>query len=280
MFIPYTHSKTFATIYIPRNGTYADMTQYTLNIAENISFIELLYCLRSKTSFRSRKDVFRTKKRISPASIQLLISTVLPSREKPQTPDMPVAVVMETGYSTAFWGVKERAVFHLAQTEPAEVSFRFVLRSETDSSPNEVRLVCQMLQLILYPFPSFLRLVYLRQPCSGLFSCRSSRSGPHQHRPQTSNNSTGKSRMRLDPVRMDMENVVYRIQCVVHEKGDHIEGLSHVVAEEVILLNKGSILVPPVGFRTLAMEHNPIPNPTRGIRIDPKELQCAVISSL
>ncbi|GBN09304.1 hypothetical protein AVEN_109178-1 [Araneus ventricosus] len=30
--------------------------------------------------------------------------TVLPPREKPSTPDRPVAVVMETGYSTAFWG--------------------------------------------------------------------------------------------------------------------------------------------------------------------------------
>ncbi|GBN54896.1 hypothetical protein AVEN_250944-1 [Araneus ventricosus] len=49
-------------------------------------------------------------------------------------------------------GVKERALFHLAQTEPAEVSFRSVLRSKTNSSPNGVRLVRQMLRLILYPF--------------------------------------------------------------------------------------------------------------------------------
>ncbi|GBN98544.1 hypothetical protein AVEN_125546-1 [Araneus ventricosus] len=54
---------------------------------------------------------------------------------------------------------------------------------------------------------------------------RSSTSGPQQERPKTSNNPTGKSRMRLDPEKMDMENVVYRIQCVVHEKGGHIEGL-------------------------------------------------------
>ncbi|GBN79332.1 hypothetical protein AVEN_59960-1 [Araneus ventricosus] len=30
--------------------------------------------------------------------------SVLPPRDEPQTPDMPVAVVLETGYSTAFWG--------------------------------------------------------------------------------------------------------------------------------------------------------------------------------
>ncbi|GBM56944.1 hypothetical protein AVEN_82435-1 [Araneus ventricosus] len=35
-------------------------------------------------------------------------------------------------------GVKERALFHLAQIEPAEVSFRFVLRSKTNSPPNVV----------------------------------------------------------------------------------------------------------------------------------------------
>ncbi|GBN08017.1 hypothetical protein AVEN_85743-1 [Araneus ventricosus] len=33
--------------------------------------------------------------------IENIIHTVLPAPEKPQTPDMPVAVVMETGYSTA-----------------------------------------------------------------------------------------------------------------------------------------------------------------------------------
>ncbi|GBM66845.1 hypothetical protein AVEN_128518-1 [Araneus ventricosus] len=60
---------------------------------------------------------------------------------------MPVAVVVETGHSTAFW-----ALFYLAQIEPAEVSLRFVLRSKVNSSPNEVRLVCQMLRLIFLPF--------------------------------------------------------------------------------------------------------------------------------
>ncbi|GBO25641.1 hypothetical protein AVEN_4601-1 [Araneus ventricosus] len=69
-------------------------------------------------------------------------------------------------------GVKEKALFDLTQIEWAEVSFRFVLQSKTNSSPNEVRLVCQTLRLILYPFPSFLRLVYLRQPSSGLFLWR------------------------------------------------------------------------------------------------------------
>ncbi|GBM25301.1 hypothetical protein AVEN_45928-1 [Araneus ventricosus] len=59
-------------------------------------------------------------------------------------------------------GIKERPLFHLTQIEPAEVLFRFVLGSKTNSSPKEVRLVCQMLRLILYPFPSSLRLVYLR----------------------------------------------------------------------------------------------------------------------
>ncbi|GBL92151.1 hypothetical protein AVEN_91499-1 [Araneus ventricosus] len=34
--------------------------------------------------------------------------------------------------------VKERGLFHLAQMEPAEVSFRVLLRSKTISSPNEV----------------------------------------------------------------------------------------------------------------------------------------------
>ncbi|GBM97473.1 hypothetical protein AVEN_103886-1 [Araneus ventricosus] len=38
---------------------------------------------------------------------------------------------------------------------------------------------------------------------------------PNQDRPSTPNNPAGKSRMRLDPRRMDMENVVYRMQCVV-----------------------------------------------------------------
>ncbi|GBN09659.1 hypothetical protein AVEN_123102-1, partial [Araneus ventricosus] len=37
-------------------------------------------------------------------SILNCIRTVLPPRENPQTPDMRMAVVMETGYSTAFWG--------------------------------------------------------------------------------------------------------------------------------------------------------------------------------
>ncbi|GBM74878.1 hypothetical protein AVEN_212320-1 [Araneus ventricosus] len=32
--------------------------------------------------------------------------------------------------------VKERALFHLAQIEPAKISFRFVLCSKTNSSPN------------------------------------------------------------------------------------------------------------------------------------------------
>ncbi|GBM18832.1 hypothetical protein AVEN_203108-1 [Araneus ventricosus] len=67
---------------------------------------------------------------------------------------------------------------------------------------------------------------------------RSLTSRPHQGRPWTSNNPTGKSRMRLDPRRMDMENVVCMMQCVVNEKGDNIEGSSHAPDEEVILLNK------------------------------------------
>ncbi|GBN99890.1 LIM/homeobox protein Lhx3, partial [Araneus ventricosus] len=48
-----------------------------------------------------------------------------------------------------------------------------------------------------------------------------------------------KSRMRLDPGRMDMENLAHRMQSMVHEKGGHIEGSSHTLAEEAILLNKG-----------------------------------------
>ncbi|GBN67455.1 hypothetical protein AVEN_80991-1 [Araneus ventricosus] len=35
-----------------------------------------------------------------------------------------------------------------------------------------------------------------------------------------------------------VENAVYRMQCVVHAKGGHIEGSSYVLAEEVFLLNK------------------------------------------
>ncbi|GBM54538.1 hypothetical protein AVEN_8557-1 [Araneus ventricosus] len=34
-------------------------------------------------------------------------------------------------------GVKEKAFFHLAQMQPAKVSFRFVLLSKSNSSPNE-----------------------------------------------------------------------------------------------------------------------------------------------
>ncbi|GBM15392.1 hypothetical protein AVEN_199649-1 [Araneus ventricosus] len=41
------------------------------------------------------------------------------------------------------------------------------------------------------------------------FPLRSSTSGLHQDRPGTSNNPTGKSRMRLDSGRMGMENVLY-----------------------------------------------------------------------
>ncbi|GBN89947.1 hypothetical protein AVEN_200417-1 [Araneus ventricosus] len=43
---------------------------------------------------------------------------------------------------------------------------------ENEFSPYEVCLVRQMLRLVLYPFASFLRLVYLRQPCPGFFSWR------------------------------------------------------------------------------------------------------------
>ncbi|GBN65827.1 hypothetical protein AVEN_143881-1 [Araneus ventricosus] len=60
---------------------------------------------------------------------------------------MPVTGVMETGYSTAFGGgMTERVLFHLEQIEPL---------SKTNSSPNEVCFVRQMLRLILYPFTSF-----------------------------------------------------------------------------------------------------------------------------
>ncbi|GBO42224.1 hypothetical protein AVEN_221022-1, partial [Araneus ventricosus] len=65
-----------------------------------------------------------------------------------------------------------------------------------------------------------------------------STSGPRQDRPWTSNNPTGKSRIRLDSGRMAMENEMYRTRCVVHEKVSHIEVSSHAVTEEVISLNK------------------------------------------
>ncbi|GBO37519.1 hypothetical protein AVEN_238910-1 [Araneus ventricosus] len=42
---------------------------------------------------------------------------------------------METGYSTSFWRVKERASFYLVPTEPAEVSFLFVLPFKANASP-------------------------------------------------------------------------------------------------------------------------------------------------
>ncbi|GBO28178.1 hypothetical protein AVEN_171011-1 [Araneus ventricosus] len=41
---------------------------------------------------------------------------------------------------------------------------------------------------------------------------------------------------------MDMENIVYKMQCVVHEKGRHTEGSSHALAEEIILWNKELLL--------------------------------------
>ncbi|GBN35759.1 hypothetical protein AVEN_32301-1 [Araneus ventricosus] len=40
----------------------------------------------------------------TPSYVPVPAATVLPPREKPQTSGMPMAVVMETGYSTAFWG--------------------------------------------------------------------------------------------------------------------------------------------------------------------------------
>ncbi|GBN34968.1 hypothetical protein AVEN_76809-1 [Araneus ventricosus] len=40
----------------------------------------------------------------TPSCVPVPAATVLPPREKPQTPGMPMAVVMETGYSTACWG--------------------------------------------------------------------------------------------------------------------------------------------------------------------------------
>ncbi|GBM38788.1 hypothetical protein AVEN_210523-1 [Araneus ventricosus] len=49
----------------------------------------------------------------------------------------------------------------------------------------------------------------------------SSRVRLNQDRPWTSNNPRRKSHMRLVSGRMGMENVVYRMKCVVHEKGGH-----------------------------------------------------------
>ncbi|GBO14278.1 hypothetical protein AVEN_195235-1 [Araneus ventricosus] len=51
----------------------------------------------------------------------------------------------------------------------------------------------------------------------------SSMSRPHRDRTWTSNNPRGKSQMRLDPGKMGMENVMYRMQCVVQEKGEDTE---------------------------------------------------------
>ncbi|GBN12542.1 hypothetical protein AVEN_166309-1 [Araneus ventricosus] len=55
---------------------------------------------------------------------------------------------------------------------------------------------------------------------------RSSSSRPHQDRPLTSHNPTEK-KAHGHPRSMDMETVVHRMQCVFHEKSDHIEGSPH-----------------------------------------------------
>ncbi|GBM97764.1 hypothetical protein AVEN_142040-1 [Araneus ventricosus] len=58
--------------------------------------------------------------------------------------------------------------FGLDRTDGSLVSLCTTV--ENDFSPYEVCLDRQMLRLILYSFTSFLRLVYLRQPCPGFFS--------------------------------------------------------------------------------------------------------------
>ncbi|GBO12392.1 hypothetical protein AVEN_222443-1 [Araneus ventricosus] len=58
----------------------------------------------------NRGQLTRTAPELPPTKIQhhasrtTLNPTVLPPREKPLTPGMPVVGVVETGYSTAFWG--------------------------------------------------------------------------------------------------------------------------------------------------------------------------------
>ncbi|GBM96089.1 hypothetical protein AVEN_212487-1 [Araneus ventricosus] len=42
-----------------------------------------------------------------------------------------------------------------------------------------------------------------------------------------------KSRMRLDTGRIDMENAVYRMQCVFNEKGGHIGKKLYALAEDL-----------------------------------------------
>ncbi|GBL91619.1 hypothetical protein AVEN_23669-1 [Araneus ventricosus] len=85
--------------------------------------------------------------------------TLLPSREKPQTPDIPV------------WLLRNRNLLHLGEEKgfihlADRIGGSLISLStsvENKFSPNEVGSVCQMLWLILYPFPSFLRLVDLRR---------------------------------------------------------------------------------------------------------------------
>ncbi|GBN64768.1 hypothetical protein AVEN_229132-1 [Araneus ventricosus] len=76
---------------------------------------------------------------------------------------------METEYSTAFWGEEEDCMsFGADRTGGNLISLWNSV--EIEFSPKEERLACQMLLLILYASPSFLRLVYVRKPCSRFLS--------------------------------------------------------------------------------------------------------------
>ncbi|GBM99857.1 hypothetical protein AVEN_72761-1 [Araneus ventricosus] len=60
---------------------------------------------RARLTGFSARTADETLKSIQSINIPLWsFYTVLPPREKPQTPDIPVADVMDTGYSTAFGG--------------------------------------------------------------------------------------------------------------------------------------------------------------------------------
>ncbi|GBL89391.1 hypothetical protein AVEN_225904-1 [Araneus ventricosus] len=80
--------------------------------------------------FRNRNPPAPRLSHRGPRSIQEE-STVLPPREKLQTPDLLVAVVMETGYSTAFWGEGKGFIsFGADKTDGSLVSFCTTVENE------------------------------------------------------------------------------------------------------------------------------------------------------
>ncbi|GBL97142.1 hypothetical protein AVEN_144590-1 [Araneus ventricosus] len=95
-------SKTGAlVIYFSLANTYPctlPLSHCSTHIYEGIFEAKLL-----NAGSQHRKGDLQRDGRTSYKRIDAAMYTVLPPREKPQTPDMPVVVVMETGYSAAFW---------------------------------------------------------------------------------------------------------------------------------------------------------------------------------